>query len=256
MRIPPGDASEETWPEERRARLRDEIVASLSRFYSPTLHFLFPVTAGVVGIVACLAQLRAPTALELLTIPLTLVLANASEWRLHKSLLHKRTPPFHALYDRHTPGHHMVFVTSDMAIRSKKELALVLFPWWAILVLAAVVTPLGFAVSRATTANVGWAFIATCLFYLVAYECLHTTYHLPKSSVVWRLPLVATLARLHTNHHDPRWMQRYNFNVNIPLWDVVRGTLRSRDDDDAHAEQVRGDRPSASASSLPQSRSA
>jgi sterol desaturase/sphingolipid hydroxylase (fatty acid hydroxylase superfamily) len=36
---------------------------------------------------------------------------------------------------------------------------------------------------------------------------------------------VRILRRHHAIHHDPRLMQRYNFNVTVPLWDWVRGTI-------------------------------
>jgi sterol desaturase/sphingolipid hydroxylase (fatty acid hydroxylase superfamily) len=36
---------------------------------------------------------------------------------------------------------------------------------------------------------------------------------------------VRALRRHHAVHHDPELMQRWNFNVTVPLWDLVRGTI-------------------------------
>ncbi len=60
--------------------------------------------------------------------------------------------------------------------------------------------------------------------YVVSYEWMHLSYHLPPESFVGRLALVRFMRRHHAIHHDPRIMQKWNFNVSVPLWDVVRRT--------------------------------
>ena len=61
--------------------------------------------------------------------------------------------------------------------------------------------------------------------YVVSYEWLHLSYHLPPESFIGRLWLVRVLKKHHATHHDPQLMQKWNFNVTIPLWDLVRGTI-------------------------------
>jgi sterol desaturase/sphingolipid hydroxylase (fatty acid hydroxylase superfamily) len=63
------------------------------------------------------------------------------------------------------------------------------------------------------------------MLYVLSYEWLHLAYHLPQDTVLGRNPLVRVLARHHARHHDPRLMQKWNFNVTVPLWDWVRGTI-------------------------------
>jgi len=58
----------------------------------------------------------------------------------------------------------------------------------------------------------------------VIYEWLHLSYHLPPESWIGRRALIRILKRHHAIHHEPRLMQRWNFNVTLPLWDRVRGT--------------------------------
>ena len=60
--------------------------------------------------------------------------------------------------------------------------------------------------------------------YVVSYEWLHLSYHLPQDSFIGRRSIIRLLRQTHALHHDPRLMQRYNFNVTLPLWDLVRGT--------------------------------
>jgi hypothetical protein len=111
-------------------------------------------------------------------VPAALALLNAGEWRIHRDLLHRRTPPLRLLYDRHTPHHHMIFVTDDMAIRSPRVFRLVLIPFYGVLA----------------------AGLAT-------------------------LPIPLRLRRHHAVHQAPELMQKWNFNVTLPLWDLVRGTV-------------------------------
>ncbi len=41
--------------------------------------------------------------------------------------------------------------------------------------------------------------------------------------------IIRALRTHHARHHDPRLMQRWNFNVTVPLFDAVMGTIAPRD---------------------------
>jgi hypothetical protein len=218
-------------PPERRDALRARLLAALPSWYSPWAHLMFPSLVGVAAVVSCVYALAPLRALELLTIPLSLVLLNAAEWQIHRGLLHRRTPPLGVLYDRHTPQHHMIFVTDDMAIRSTREFRLVLIPFYGILAagLGALPIPLllwlGFGLP-----NVALLFMATTMGYVVLYEWLHLAYHAPAASFIGRRRWMARLRRHHAVHHAPERMQRWNFNVTVPLWDwLLRTTYRGDD---------------------------
>ncbi|HEY4223514.1 MAG TPA: sterol desaturase family protein, partial [Myxococcota bacterium] len=161
---------------------------------------------------------------ELLTVPVVLTLANMTEWRLHRDLLHKRSRFLPALYDRHTPVHHKIFVYGDMEIKAWREIKLVLIPAWAGVALFVGLLPLAAVLWCALAHNVALLFMASCMVYVVSYEMLHMSYHLPASSFIGRNPVIRRLARHHSLHHDPRLMQQWNMNVSLPLWDHVRGT--------------------------------
>jgi hypothetical protein len=135
------------------------------------------------------------------------------------------------LYDRHTPEHHMVFVTDDMSIRSWREFHLVLIPAYGIVAAAVGALPfpallwLGFGLR-----NPALLFMASTMVYVVMYEWLHLSYHLPADSFIGRLALIQRLRRHHAVHHAPELMQKWNFNVTIPLWDWIRGTIYRSDE--------------------------
>jgi sterol desaturase/sphingolipid hydroxylase (fatty acid hydroxylase superfamily) len=129
------------------------------------------------------------------------------------------------LYDRHTPEHHVVFVTDDMAVAERREWKLVLIPPWAIVAAFAAAIPLPATLILLGQWNAAMFFVATMMFYLVSYEWLHLSYHLPPDSFIGRLKLIAFLRRHHASHHDPRLMQKWNFNVTVPIWDLLLGTV-------------------------------
>ena len=207
-----------------RDALRAEHLATLSLRYSPLLHILAPMTWGTLTLALCAWLVRDLQAWQLLTVPVVLVAANASEWRIHRDWLHKRDRFLGALYDQHTPIHHRLYVTEDMSVRTWREMKFILIPPWAAVALFFGLLPFAALLSWALGANVALLFLATCMFYVVSYELLHAAYHVPEGSFIARLPFVAALSRHHAIHHDPRLMQKWNMNVSVPLWDIVRGT--------------------------------
>src|SRR6266576_492857 len=102
--------------------LRKRLLAEIPENYSPWLHFFSTTGIGLVVLVLCAFKVKHPSFLELLTVPALFFFANGAEWRAHKSLLHRRTIPFQALYDHHTPRHHALFQYDTMEIHSKRAL--------------------------------------------------------------------------------------------------------------------------------------
>lgn len=218
------DADDVTEPADSREAFRASVVARIPADYNPWLHLAAPSTVGLGTIAASLLSLHDVRPWEWLTIPLVYVFSNATEWRAHKTLLHKRTRGFELLYDRHTPVHHRVFVTDDMAIRSPREFAVVLLPWFGVVLILVAVAPIAAALALAGLRNVAALFLATAMGYVVSYEWLHLAYHLPPTHPIGRLGVIGFLRRHHAAHHDPRNMRSWNFNVTVPLWDLVRRT--------------------------------
>lgn len=208
-----------------RERARARMLATIPRWYNPWAHLAGTTGIGITVLGAALLHLRHVRAIDLLMVPLVLILANAFEWRAHKSVLHRRFPPFQVIYDRHTPDHHAVYMTHDMAIRSVREFRLVLIPAMGVLGIVITTTPIALLTAHFLGLNCGWLFLLTASLYMVLYELSHLSYHLPTGSFLGRRRLVALLREHHARHHDPRLMQKWNFNVTIPLFDWLHGTL-------------------------------
>lgn len=208
----------------RRARLarRDAALAEAPG-YRPVRHLAFVTLFAVAVALLCVAGLRSVTPSEWLALPLMATLANAAEWAFHRRLLHRRRPPFHWVYDAHN-RHHAYFVDGDMAIRGRQEWRLILLPWWSIVALAVALLPL-LGLLALVSANAARIVLATSMIYVALYELLHLAFHLPDAHPLRRWGVMRWLARHHELHHDPRLMRDYNFNVIVPLWDHVRGTV-------------------------------
>ena len=213
------------WGPAARHALRQKVLAEMPRWYSPLGHVVFPGLVGIATIAVCLHYVTGLHALELLTVPFTLVLSNAIEWHAHRDVLHKRTRIAPVLFDRHTPVHHKLFSSDDMAITDWRELRNVLLPSFGVLAILSLQLPLLAVALFFGLRNIALLFLATSMGYVLAYEWLHLAYHLPADSLIGRRSSVRWLRRHHSLHHDHKLMQRWNMNVTLPLWDWLRGTV-------------------------------
>jgi hypothetical protein len=208
-----------------RQRTRARLIAEIPRGYSPWLHLACTTGIGVALLVLGALEIHHVRPLELLTLPVVFLLSNGFEWRAHKHLLHRARWPLQLLYRKHTPEHHVVYVEEDMTIRDWRELRLVLIPAVGVLAIIVALAPFAALMGLLLSPNVGWLVLLSGGLYMVGYELSHLSYHLPPDSFVGRRSLVRVLRRHHARHHDPRLMQRWNFNVTIPLFDWLYGTI-------------------------------
>jgi hypothetical protein len=212
-----------------RERVRAELLAAIPRSYSPALHLGLTSLTALGTLAAALAMLRRPSPLEWLAVPATLLLANGLEWRAHKSVLHRRLPFAPVLYDRHTPQHHVVYRHDDMAIRDRREFKLVLIPAFGVAAIVTITAPFALLAGLLLGRNVAWLLLATSAVYVALYEWSHLSYHLPPTSWVGRRKLVRVLREHHRRHHHPALMQRWNFNVTVPLFDWLHRSTAPRE---------------------------
>jgi hypothetical protein len=210
--------------EERRASILEQIPAR----YSPALHLALPTALGLSVLAGALVRMQPLRPIELLTVPLTLFAGFGFEWRAHKDILHRRIPGLSVLYERHEKSHHVIYTDHELAMRSPREMWLILMPPYAILlVFLVLVAPLALTVERLVGTNVAMLMTATSMMFFLSYEWMHLAYHLPATHPVGRLGVVAKLREHHRRHHEPRLMKRWNFNVTLPLFDWIHRTTWS-----------------------------
>jgi hypothetical protein len=222
------EASKHGLTEERRNYVRQKALSEIPWWYSPWGHLAATTGIGLVVLVVSIVsivRLHAVRWTDLLVIPAVIVLANFYEWRVHKHVLHRRFWPFEIIYDKHTPMHHMAYVEEDMEVRDVKEFRLVLIPAMGVLGIVLAATPIALGISHFWSTAAGWLFLLSASLFMVTYEVLHLCYHAPKDSFIGRRKIIEVLRAHHARHHDPRLMQRYNFNVTVPLFDWLMGTM-------------------------------
>jgi hypothetical protein len=207
-----------------RAELRAELMSRIPRWYSPWAHLVFPAVSGIAIAVFALSRVQDLRAWQLALVPVFLAFGNAVEWHAHRGLLHRRTRFLEVLYVRHTPQHHAIFVHDDLALHAWRELKLVLLPAYGILAILAATSPITFALVWLGQPNLAALWVASVVVYVLSYEWLHLAYHLPGGRGIGRAWPIRFLRRHHALHHAPHLMQRWNFNVTLPLWDLVRKT--------------------------------
>ncbi len=194
--------------------------------YQGWLHFAFTFGVATTICVLCAMQLHAVRPLEWLTIPLTFLYANLSEYIGHRGPMHHLRPGLRLVYERHSRQHHRFFTDDSMEYEGTRDFKVVLFPPLLVsFFFLAFGAPVAILVAWLTTPNIGYLFALTSAAYFLNYEMLHFTYHLPRTHWIAQLPIMVTLRRLHTTHHNQELMAKYNFNISYPIWDVIFGTL-------------------------------
>ena len=205
-----------------RARYR----ASIARFYSGGLHALVVAATGLGVILYSFSQVAQGTVAEWLLLPLTMVLVNFGEYATHRWLGHRKTRIGRLFYSRHTGDHHSFFIESAMPFESVRDWRVVLFPAWLIYVfLVFLIIPGTLLLQWLWSDNAGWIYAAAALCGYLFYEVMHFSYHLPAGSFVERTPIWWRLRCLHQLHHERERMAQCNFNITLPLFDWLLGTL-------------------------------
>jgi hypothetical protein len=211
------------------ARFRAEYRAhEIGAQYSGLRHAAITFGGGSLAIVAVLLQLDAVRAAEWLVLPLTFLYANLAEYLGHRFPMHRPFPGLELIYRRHAGQHHRFFTDRAMPYENTRDLRAVLFPpLLVVFFFGLFAAPLGVVLALLVSANVAWLAVAMGIAYFLNYEILHLAYHAPPGHWLARLPGVARLSALHTRHHDPNLMARYNFNITYPIGDRLFGTLLS-----------------------------
>ena len=197
--------------------------------YSPGKHIA--VTLAIAGAILAFAAVLAVRArpLDWILLPTFWLVANFIEWAFHRYPMHRPLHP-RLLYQNHALLHHLAFTDETMPVAEPRELNLVMMPWYTMIGLFVIASPVFVAAGLLRGPGLTGVFLIAAVMYFLFYEALHALYHLP----------VETLARAglrpgglffrlrahHARHHILRRMAHANFNVTVPLMDWL---LRTRE---------------------------
>ncbi len=208
-----------------RQRFRQEFIKPS---YSGKLHLLFINIWCLAGIIACAFNIHHPTVKQICIIPFTLLYTNLFEYLGHRYPMHHRYEALKAVFKRHTLQHHHFFTTNSMNCESPADFKIILFPPVLLIFFSVLfVLPAALLIYYVFSLNAAMFYVAATLAYYLNYEWLHLSYHLPETHFVYGMPGLKFLRRLHFQHHDIKEMDKHNFNITYPVFDIIFRTLKS-----------------------------
>lgn len=158
------------------------------------------------------------------------VFASFFEWTLHRFVMHKRNGVMDYAFNAHAVVHHQIFKADHTYhLIHEKDKETIPMAWWNGPVLVAV-CQIPFLIWVLLTRHSGhWGLLIgsaiSCTLYYATYEYIHWCMHLPRKRNIERIGIYFRLNGHHLLHH--RYMHK-NFNVVLPLADLLLGTLLLR----------------------------
>ena len=156
-----------------------------------------------------------------------LIFLSFVEYWFHRGPLHKPFRAVRKFYKVHTLEHHHYFTDEAMRFYDFKDFKMVLFPAYAhALVVIAMQLLSRYFFEPAISANAGHLFAAGACLYFLLYELIHLMAHLPQDHPIFKISPLGFLRDHHKTHHRLSDMSKVNFNIAMPLFDLVFRTLK------------------------------
>ena len=209
-----------------RANYRHDIKAS----YNGWLHMLSVLAVGLAVIIFSFSQLASVSVFEILVFPMTLLVVNFAEYYAHRWLGHRKTRYGKLFYSRHTGDHHSFFLEHAMDYQGIRDWRVVLFPVYLIFAfLFGLILPGAYVLTELVSLNAAYLYAAGGISGYLFYEIMHFSYHIPRGHWAEKIFLVIpgwkALRHLHVLHHKREKMGEANFNITLPIFDLLLGTL-------------------------------
>ncbi len=210
----------------RQADFRNEYRSRIAGWYNGYVHVLVIYTIGFTALYSYTYHISKVQWWEWLTIPAVVLLSNMFEWFLHIRVMHRpiNITGLRAIYVRHTLNHHQFFTDSEMRFRDQKDWRVTFFPPYALVIFILISIPGSLILGYLISANVGWLIMCSATSTFLIYEFMHFCCHVDENAFVRNCPLVNTIRRHHTAHHNDRLMMEVNMNLTFPISDWLFGT--------------------------------
>jgi len=183
------------------------------------------IASALAALGGALASRARPT--DWLLMPVFFVVANFIEWMVHRNPMHRPLTP-RIMYRNHAQLHHLAFTESNMPITGARELGLVMMPWYTMLGLFVVASPILLVAGFLRGPGLAGIFLLAAVAYFLMYEALHALYHLSDATLdragIGRLGAFRRRQAHHRRHHVLGRMAHVNFNVTFPWMDRLFGT--------------------------------
>ncbi len=206
-----------------RERFRKEEIPG---WYSGPLHVFFNAATLIGLCLYCAFRMQDLTLAEWLVFPLTMLIGTLSVYLIHRFPLHHNYWFFPYAYKVHTKMHHQFYTYDDIVYDNPRDFYILFFPIEVVLGHALIYSPLAFfLVAWVATANAGYMFVLGSAVYFMLYEILHYISHLPDNHPILKIGYFNFMREHHRLHHDPKIMNIKNFDIVLPLFDWITGTM-------------------------------
>ncbi|MFT7683822.1 MAG: hypothetical protein ACI935_003345 [Moritella dasanensis] len=202
----------------------------ISTYYNGWLHMASVLVVGLSVIIFSCSQLNEVILWEWLIFPCTMIVVNFAEYYAHRWLGHRKTKYGQLFYQRHTGDHHSFFLEHAMAFSSPRDWRVVLFPLYLIFAFTiGLIVPVGYLLAQGFSWNVAYLYAAAGISGYLFYEIMHFSYHIPRGhwseKFFLAIPGWGMLRQLHVLHHKRDKMTEANFNITLPIFDLLLGSL-------------------------------
>lgn len=156
---------------------------------------------------------------------LGLLYVNLLEYTLHRWVMHGPRGVLLHLGDGHVRVHHGIFDGEHRyhVERAEDRARILLFTRWQATLWLGAHAPLAWALQWVTGWPLLWSGMSTLAVYYSIYEYLHWCMHDPTGRWIERTCFFHWLDANHRLHHR---LWRTNFNIFLPIGDLIFGTLR------------------------------
>jgi hypothetical protein len=222
---------------------RQKYRGDIHQFYSGWWHVLSVFGLGLSVIGYSLFQLEEVSIGEWMLFPVVMLLMNFAEYYSHRWLGHVKKPWARFIYERHTGDHHTFFMEDYMDYESTRDWRVVFFPTHLIIgFILLLALPGGYIIQQLLSANAGYLFAAATLSAYLFYELMHFSFHIPHGSKLQRLflciPGWKQMRHTHVLHHKREIMTYKNFNITLPIFDILLNTIEWQPISEFEAEQA------------------
>jgi hypothetical protein len=212
-----------------RQQFRVEVIPS---WYLGQLHVGFNFSLLMAVIIYLALKVSGPSWPELLTIPGMLLAGNLAVFLFHRYPLHRNYPLIGKhTYRVHSQWHHQFFTHENGVYDSPRDFYILFFPPPVVMGFTLIFLPvLSFMLKPWVSDNVRYLMVMMGAVYFLLYEIFHYISHLPKHHWSFKIPFLKFIWQHHMDHHNPKLMHKYNFNIVFPLCDYLFGTFYRKQD--------------------------
>lgn len=159
------------------------------------------------------------------TFVVSFLYSNMFEYALHRWVMHRRWRALSSPFETHTRFHHRIFhnETSYHVRRDEDRAHVLLFTWWQVALWVGSHAPALWTLQWASGLPLFYAGMIGLVVYYGLVEYLHWCMHSSVGRWIERSRIFRSLEAHHRFHHQ-YW--RANFNLILPIGDILFGTFR------------------------------